>query len=77
MTMTKTYTDALTRLYLDQVLDDIKDLIEENYASAPTFFDKLEDKLARLDDEIDTIYDKAYDFAEALEEIEDALYDIK
>lgn len=67
------YTDKIERLYLDQALDELKDYINELSTSDESVIIKLNDKLARVEQEIDTLYDNAFEMAESLELIEDAL----
>lgn len=67
------YTDKIERLYVDQALDELKDYINELSTSDESVIIKLNDKLARVEQEIDTLYDNAYEMAESLELIEDAL----
>ena len=67
------YTDKIERLYVDQALDELKDYINDLSTSDESVIIKLNDKLARVEQEIDTLYDNAYEMAESLELIEDAL----
>lgn len=67
------YTDKIERLYVDQALDELKDYINELSTSDESVIIKLNDKIARVEQEIDTLYDNAYEMAESLELIEDAL----
>ena len=67
------YTDKIDRLYVDQALDELKDYVNELSTSDETVIIKLNDKIARVEQEIDTLYDNAYEMAESLELIEDAL----
>ena len=67
------YTDKIERLYVDQALDELKDYINELSTSDESVIVKLNDKIARVEQEIDTLYDNAYEMAESLELIEDAL----
>ena len=67
------YTDKIERLYVDQALDELKDYINELSTSDESVIIKLNDKLARVEQEIDTLYDNAFEMAESLELIEDAL----
>ena len=67
------YTDKIERLYVDQALDELKDYINELSTSDESVIIKLNDKIARDEQEIDTLYDNAYEMAESLELIEDAL----
>ena len=67
------YTDKIERLYVDQALDELKDYINDLSTSDESVIIKLNDKLARVEQEIDTLYNNAYEMAESLELIEDAL----
>ena len=67
------YTDKIDRLYIDQALDELKDYINDLSTSDESVIIKLNDKLARVEQEIDALYDNAYEMAESLELIEDAL----
>ena len=67
------YTDKIERLYVDQALDELKDYINDLSTSDESVIIKLNDKLARVEQEIDTLYDNAFEMAESLEIIEDAL----
>ena len=67
------YTDKIERLYVDQALDELKDYINDLSTSDESIIIKLNDKLARVEQEIDTLYDNAFEMAESLEIIEDAL----
>ena len=67
------YTDKIDRLYIDQALDELKDYINDLSTSDESVIIKLNDKLARVEQEIDTLYDNAYEMAESLELIDDAL----
>ena len=67
------YTDKIDRLYIDQALDELKDYINDLTTSDESVIIKLNDKLARVEHEIDTLYDNAYEMAESLEVIDDAL----
>lgn len=67
------YCDKLERLYLDQAIDELKDYIDGLTTTEESVIIKLNDKLARIESEIDTLYDNAYEMAEALEIIDDAL----
>ena len=67
------YTEKIDRLYVDQALDELKDYINDLSTSDESVIIKLNDKLARVEQEIDTLYDNAYEMAESLELIEDAL----
>ena len=67
------YTDKIDRLYVDQALEKLKDYVNELSTSDESVIIKLNDKIARVEQEIDTLYDNAYEMAESLELIEDAL----
>ena len=67
------YTDKIERLYVDQALDELKEYINDLSTSDESVIIKLNDKLARVEQEIDTLYDNAFEMAESLELIEDAL----
>ena len=67
------YTDKIDRLYVDQALDELKDYVNELSTSDEKVIIKLNDKIARVEQEIDTLYDNAFEMAESLEIIEDAL----
>lgn len=67
------YTDKIDRLYIDQALDELKDYINDLSTSDESVIIKLNDKLVRVEQEIDTLYDNAYEMAESLELIDDAL----
>ena len=67
------YTDKIDRLYVDQALEELKDYVNELSTSDESVIIKLNDKIARVEQEIDTLYDNAYEMAESLELIEDAL----
>ena len=67
------YTDKIDRLYVEQALDELKDYINDLSTSDESVIIKLNDKLARVEQEIDTLYDNAFEMAESLEIIEDAL----
>lgn len=67
------YTDKIDRLYVEQALDELKDYINDLSTSDESVIIKLNDKLARVEQEIDALYDNAFEMAESLEIIEDAL----
>ena len=60
------YTDKIDRLYVDQALDELKDYVNELSTSDESVIIKLNDKIARVEQEIDTLYDNAYEMAESL-----------
>lgn len=67
------YTEKIDPLYLNQAIDELKEYVNNLSTNDETVINKLNDKIARIEDEIETILDNAQEMAEALELIEDAL----
>lgn len=67
------YDEKIDPLYLNQAIDDLKEYVNNLSTNDETVINKLNDKIARIEDEIETILDNAQEMADALELIDDAL----
>ena len=67
------YTEKIDPLYLNQAIVELKEYINNLSTNDETVINKLNDKIARIEDEIETILDNAQEMADALELIDDAL----
>lgn len=67
------YYEKIDPFYLNQAIDDLKEYVNNLSTNDETVINKLNDKIARIEDEIETILDNAQEMADALELIDDAL----